>query len=253
MTTRQSYKKFFALSLLLAGLWQLSFAQPSKLQEADSLYQRYRKTNNLEALRQAAGILDQAQQSDPNGYDSLWRRARVYYNLGDDAKPTAEKIRCFEQAIQSATHATEVRPDGVEGHYWLGVSEGGYGEVKGKFKALSEIGSIKKEMHAVININPAYENGGAYLVLGKMDFELPGILGGSNHRAIDEYLSGLKVAPNNSLMKVYLAESYIDAGRKDEAKSLLDQVLAAGNADSNPELKDAQQEARKTYSKNFSK
>jgi hypothetical protein len=37
-----------ALPLLLAGLCQLSIAQPSKLQEADSLYQRYRKTNNLE-------------------------------------------------------------------------------------------------------------------------------------------------------------------------------------------------------------
>ena len=107
-------------------------------------------------------------------------------------------------------------------------------------------------MEAVIRINPAYQNGGAYLVLGRMDFELPGLMGGSSKRAIQEYEQGLKVAPSNALMKVYLAESYIDAGRKDEARNLLNQVLN-DSSDQSPEMRDARKQGRKLYDKHFGK
>jgi len=107
-------------------------------------------------------------------------------------------------------------------------------------------------METVIKINPAYQNGGAYLVLGRMDFELPGLMGGSNKRAIQEYEQGLKVAPSNQLIKAYLAESYIDAGRKEEARKLLIEVLN-GSGEEAPETRDARKEARKLYDKHFSK
>jgi len=112
--------------------------------------------------------------------------------------------------------------------------------------------NIRAEMEAVIRINPGYQNGGAYLVLGRMDYELPGVMGGSSKRAIQEYEQGLKVAPSNALMKVYLAESYIDAGRKDEARNLLNQVLN-NSGDQSPEMRDARKQGRKLYDKNFGK
>lgn len=224
-------------------------SRDEKIKTADSLYDRYRRAESVESLRQAVAILDELIQPDPSNYEIAWRRGRAYYHLGDDTRGSSEKLRLFDQAIQSATHATESKPDGVEGHYWLGVSDGGYGEVKGMFKALSLTKSIRKEMESVIRIDPSYENAGAYVVLGRMDFELPGLLGGSKRRAIQEYQDGLKIAPNNPLLKVYLADSLIDAGQKEEAKAMLDQVLAEHNGD--PNLRDAQQEARKIYAKQF--
>ena len=221
----------------------------AKIKESDSLYQQYRKTEGLEALKRSAAILDALAEADPNSYEIAWRRARAYYHWGDDIKGNSEKLRLFDQAIQSATHATEVNSGGAEGHYWLGVSDGGYGEVKGMFKALSLTKSIRKEMETVIRINSGYERGGAYVVLGRMDFELPGLLGGSKKRAIQEYQEGLKVAPDNPLLTVYLADSYIEAGQKDEAKAMLDRVLAQRGGD--PNLRDAQHEAKKIYAKEF--
>lgn len=223
-------------------------AAEARLKEADSLYEQYRRTENLDPLRQAVSILDQLAGADPNNYNVAWRRSRAYYHLGDDTKGSSEKLKLFDQAMQAGTHATELNSGGADGHYWLGVSDGGYGEVKGMFKALSLTKSIRKEMETVIRINPSYESAGAYVVLGRMDFELPGLLGGSKKRAIQEYQDGLKLA-QNPLLKVYLADSLIDDGQKDQAKGLLDQVLAEHSGD--PNLRDAQQEAKKIYAKNF--
>jgi tetratricopeptide (TPR) repeat protein len=238
------------LALAMLALPQASTVE--RLKQADSQYKQFESTENQEPLKQAVAILDGLSQSEANNYEVAWRRARAYYSLGDDAKANSEKLRLFDQAIQSGKHAVELKPDGVEGHYWLGVSDGEYGQAKGMFKALSMTKNIRSEMEAVIRINPAYQNGGAYLVLGRMDFELPGLMGGSSKRAIQEYEQGLKVAPSNALMKVYLAESYIDAGRKDEARNLLNQVLN-DSSDQSPEMRDARKQGRKLYDKHFGK
>ena len=74
-------------------------------------------------------------------------------------------------------------------------------DVKGMFKVLSLVKSVRKEMDSVIRIDAAHENGGAYVVLGKIDFELPGLMGGNKKRAIQEYEQGLKIAPANPLLR----------------------------------------------------
>jgi len=248
----------FKTSVATAGFLAVMFftlAQApvsEKLKLVDSLYKQYESTEKQDLLRQGTAILDGLAQTDPNNYEVAWRRARAYYSLGDDAKGNSEKLRLFDLAIQSSKHAVELKSDGVEGHYWLGVSYGEYGQAKGMFKALSMTKNIRAEMETVIKINPAYQNGGAYLVLGRMDYELPGVIGGSKKKAIQEYEQGLKVAPSNLLMKVYLAEAYIDAERKDEARTLLNEVLNRGG-EQTPEIRDARKEAKKLYDKNFSK
>ncbi len=247
------------ISLAIILLLQFSIlgqSQPdqNKLRRADALYAQYRSSEDLSVLKEAAALLDGLEKADPANYEARWRCARAYQSLGDDTKPNAEKLRLLELAIESGKRAVEIKPDGVEGHYWLGVSYGTYGEVKGMFKALSLVKSIRKEMDSVIRINAAHENGGAYVVLGKIDFELPGLMGGNKKRAIQEYEQGLKIAPSNPLLKVYLAESYIDDSRKDEARAMLDRVLAAKQGPQpSPELRDAQRDARKLYDKHFAK
>lgn len=241
------FASFLTALIMASCLSVVAAAQNPQLQRADALYEQYKHTDNLDALRQAIGILDGLGQD----YDTSWRRARAYYSLGDDTKPHTEKLDLFQKAVDAGKKAVELGGSRAEGHYWLGVSYGGYGETKGMFKAMSLIGSIRKEMQTVVSINPGYENGGAYLVLGKMDYELPGLMGGSTKRSIEEYEQGLRVAPSNPLMKAYLAESYYDAGRKDEARSLLQQVMQINSSGSDPELRDAQKEAHKFWDKHF--
>jgi len=225
-----------------------------KLAKADALFAEFDTTEKIETLRAAATLLDELEKAEPARYDLRWRRARAYQALGDAAPKNAEKLELFDRAIESGKKAIEIEPNRVEGQYWLGVSFGGYGEAKGMLKALSMIDDIRREMNAVIKIDAKYEDASAYLVLGRIDFELPGLFGGNAKRAIDEYEQGLKLAPGNAVMKLYLSDSYLDAGRKDEAKNLLEELIALKADEHSPrDVRRAQREAKQSFEKHFAK
>jgi tetratricopeptide (TPR) repeat protein len=224
-----------------------------KLAKADELFAEFDVDEKIEPLRAAATLLDELEKAEPARYDIRWRRARAYQALGEAAPKKDEKLELFDRAIESGKRAIELAPNAVEGHYWLGVSYGGYGEAKGMLKALSMIDDIRREMNAVIKIDAKYEDASAYLVLGRIDFELPGMFGGSDKRAIEEYEQGLKLAPNNAVMKLYLADSYLD-GRKDDAKKLLEELIALKADEHSPrDVRRAQREAKQSFEKHFAK
>ncbi len=99
----------------------------------------------------------------------------------------------------------------------------------------------------VVKLKDTYENGNAALALGEIDRELPGVMGGNKKRALSLFEQGLKVAPENLDLKVALAKAYKDAGRKDEAQRLLEEVVKA-QATTRIQ-RDAQVEARQIRSK----
>src|SRR5262245_49881739 len=56
--------------------------------------------------------------TDAHNYQMLWRAARAYYQVGDDASDR-EKQRYFERGIEMGQHTVAQQPEGVEGHFWL--------------------------------------------------------------------------------------------------------------------------------------
>jgi tetratricopeptide (TPR) repeat protein len=98
----------------------------------------------------------------------------------------------------------------------------------------------------VIKKDPAYEKGGPYRVLGRLYFKLPGLMGGSTAKAIENLKTAVQHGPQRWINHLYLAEVYLKEGQKDLAKPLLEQILA-GQAESGlePELADWQAEAKK--------
>jgi tetratricopeptide (TPR) repeat protein len=232
-------------------------AQPSpddKLERSDTLLREFDETDKLEPLQAASALLDELLKTAPQDYALRWRRARLDQVLGGVSSKESEKLALFERAIESGKAAVKLKPGAVEGHYWLGTSYGCYGEVKGMLKALSSVDDIRDEMRTVIKIDPKYDDAGAYLVLGKIDFELPGLLGGNSKRAIEEYEKGLELAPKNALMKLYLSDSYLDAGRKDDAKKLLEELIALPKDEhAARDTRRAQRDAKKSFDKHFAK
>ena len=116
-----------------------------------------------------------------------------------------------------------LNPKGAEGHFWLGVLDGVYGETKGIFKSLAMVPEIKREMAAALAISPSVEGGGPDRVLGRLYYKLPGFKGGDNAKSIEHLEKSLKDAPTNALTMLYLAETYKSEGMKDKA---LEQVRA---------------------------
>ncbi len=176
--------------------------------------------------QQALAILESALATDGKNYDLLWRAARSAYYVGDFGLE-ADKLKHFDKGIALTQRAIILQPNSVEGHFWLAANYGGKAQLVGALKALSTVKKIRNEMQTVVKLNDAYENGNAYLALGEIDRELPGVMGGNKKRAIGLYEQGLKVAPENLDLKVALSKAYKDAGRKDEAKRLLEEVIKA--------------------------
>ena len=187
--------------------------------------ERYRHRADPAGAEAAADLYRQALSSDPENYEAAWKLARTLCWITDHA-PRDRRPAVSEEAVSAASRAVEINPGHPAGHFWLGTAYGFYGEAKGALKSLALLEPVKEEMAAVIRLDPGYEGGGAYLVLGRLYFFLPGFLGGDNRKAVDYIRTALKHGPRRWVNHLFLAEVYINEGRKREARTLLESILA---------------------------
>lgn len=216
---------FFVSSICLAGEYQ------KLVSEGDSWYMG---RSDLAKAKMAVEIYRKAIALDPDREDALWRLARALYWIGQHL-PEKHQVYIYEEAVQVAEKAVKLSPDSVAAHYWLGVNYGFYGQAKGVLKSLSLIKPIKNEAAKVIELDPAYASGGAYLLLGRMYFVVPGLFGGDDEKAEQNLKIALKYGPHHYLTHVYLAELYMDQKKYDEAEALLTQALEGPCAEKNRE------------------
>jgi tetratricopeptide (TPR) repeat protein len=173
---------------------------------------------------QALATLTRALVTDAHNYQVLWRAARAYYQVGDDAGDS-EKQRYFERGIEVGQSAIGQQPTGVEGHFWLAANYGGLSAIRGIWQAFQMVKKVRAEMEIVLRLQPDYEDGSAYRALGEIARQLPGVLGGNLKRAIDYFEQGLRVAPHNMRLKLALAKAYLEAGQREASQRQLTEIL----------------------------
>jgi len=205
----------------MALLLILLIADPATLAEVDRLF-GYGEDHANEA--QALQIIERATRENPNDYDLLWRTARSYYYTGI-GMPPKDRISYFERGIELGKRAVTRNPEGVEGHFWLGANWGGFCQEKGGLTAFRNIKNVRTAMETVLRLDASYQEGNAYTALGEIDRQLPGLFGGNLKRGIATLEQGIKVGPGNPEIRVALAESYLEAKRKDDARVQLQQSL----------------------------
>ena len=76
-------------------------------------------------------------------------------------------------------------------------------------------------------IDERFQSASAYMVLGQVYCQSPRMLGGDlqGYRYLEK---GAKLAPDNALMRIRLAEAYAAANRNGEAKKAIDELLVRG-------------------------
>jgi len=209
--------------ILFCGL-TLGWTQTAEelLAEGDALYQKMMDMETAKAAlskyHEAAGLLE-------NKYEAYWRISRILYYIGDHSEKKKDKKSYFSQGIYYGKRAVELEPNRPEGHYWLGVNYGKYGEVRGVLKSLSLVKPIKQEMNKVIEIDRSFEDGGADKVLGRVYFKLPGFAGGSKKKSLEHLLKAKEIGPNDPLTRLYLAETYLALDEVAKARQELEFVL----------------------------
>lgn len=226
----------------------LAFAAPA--QETKTLVAQgddlYAQRGDLAKAKEALAKYQEALAAGEDAYGAYWRMARAEYWIGDHTPDKTEKKRIFEQGIYHGKRAVQLNPDKADGHFWLGVCYGVYGEAKGVLKSLSLVKPIKEAMQRVLEIDPAYDKGGADRVLGRVYYELPGFAGGSKKKSLEHLLKAMEYGPRVGLNLLYLADTYIALGEVDKAREYLETILTMEpEPDLIPETAEEREQARK--------
>lgn len=217
-------------------------APASLIRQSDDLYA---ERADLAKAQAALAKLEEAVAANEDPYGAHWRMARLSYWIGDHTAGNDAKKQIFQQGIEHAKKAIELGPDKPDGHFWLGVCYGVYGEAKGKLKSLSLVKPIKEEMRRVLEIDPAYDRGGADRVLGRVFHEVPRIAGGNEKTSLTHLLKAVEYGPRVGLNLLYLADTYLSLDRIDDARKTLESILTLDPMpDLLPETAEEQAQAR---------
>jgi tetratricopeptide (TPR) repeat protein len=218
-------KAFMMASVIVLLTAGLAFSQETKslTQQGDDLYDQ---RGDLTKAKEGLAKYQDALLKDEDAFGVYWRMARMEYWIGDHAADNNEKKRVFEMGVYHAKKAVTLGPERPEGHYWLGVNYGSYGEAKGVLKSLSLVKPIKEEMKKVLAIEPAFDDGGADRVLGRVYYELPGFFGGSNKKSLEHLLKSKEMGPRVGLTRIYLADTYLALKDVVKAREELEFVIA---------------------------
>ena len=210
--------------------------------EADRLYG---ERPDLAKVRQAIVSLRQAQADDQANYDIAWRMAKYNYYLGAHSDNSTEQSKAFDSGLEAGKLAVTLQDGKPEGHFWLGANYGGRAK-SSTMSGLSGTEDIKTEMERVLKIDERFQSASAYMVLGQVYCQSPRMLGGDVPKAIEYLEKGAKLAPDNALMRVRLAEAYAAANRNGEAKKAIDDLFAMKAVSGyEPEYNEAVADAKK--------
>jgi tetratricopeptide (TPR) repeat protein len=162
--------------------------------------------------------------SEEGSYEAAWKLAKFDYYLGVHTTDTREREAAFREGVDAAKIAVRLQGDKADGHFWLGANYGGSAEIS-VLTALAVFQDIRSEMERVIEIDPNYEVGSGFMVLGRLYLEVPRLLGGDKRKAIDYLEKGLRFGNGNGLMHLRLAEAYHATGRDRDARKQIDFIL----------------------------
>ncbi|MGQ9920663.1 MAG: TRAP transporter TatT component family protein [Desulfobacca sp.] len=224
------WRRSFLLSVLLIFLAGAALAAAT-LEQADRLLldPQVDRDKALQALSMYESLLPAA------GTERLLvlaRLARAAFFLGDLTDGGQRRLY-YEQGRQYAETMVQEFPASVAGHYWLGLNLAGLADVS-RLQALRLLPKIMAALERAAAIDPAYDQAGAYRVLGRIYFEAPGrpLSVGDINKSLVLLQKASQLAPANSTNYLYLGEALLKAGRPDDARRQFEKVLtAAQNAD----------------------
>ncbi|MGZ5380283.1 MAG: hypothetical protein ACXWFQ_00325 [Thermoanaerobaculia bacterium] len=200
--------------------------------------------------------------AEPDSLEVRWRLMRALYFKGEHtANDSAAKRTVFdggrtvaEQALailrreagrearQDLTRATPVElvpyvkgnAATVPSFLWAAVDWGKWALAFGKTAAVKQgaASKIRDYAQAVILLDPAYDSGGGYRVLGRLHHQTPAIPfftgWASRSLALKNLRLAVETGPRNLVGRQFLAEAMWDyePARRAEARAMLEKILA---------------------------
>lgn len=142
-----------------------------------------------------------------------------------EANSKAKEISLEQYGIDVAAQVRAQAPNRVEGHYWWAQLTGQQGQAKGIMASLGNAKPMEAALNRAAAIDEQYNDAGPLRIRGRLYFKLPrwGSIG-DKQKALNDLTKAYTLKPDYRLNRIYLAESLIDANKKAQAKSVLENV-----------------------------
>jgi cytochrome c-type biogenesis protein CcmH/NrfG len=131
-----------------------------------------------------------------------------------------------QEGMLYAKKALELNPNSLEGHYYYAFSLSQYSIGVGSLITIAKgiDRKFEKHMNAAYKINRYYDNAGPLRGLGRYFYYLPWPKK-DLERSIQYLKEAVAYTPNNIRTNVYLAESHLEQGEKQLARTYLKKAL----------------------------
>jgi len=156
---------------------------------------------------------------------------KSYYFRGKYVHKDKEKQKFdFSKGKELGEKYVKNYPDSAPFQFWYLVNLGSWSEVYGIITAAREgVAEIMKEhSEKIISLDPEYENGGGYFMLGAVHFKSPYIpfllSWPDNDDAIKYLTKAINVGEATPNQKIYLAQAMYKDGQKSYAINMLKEV-----------------------------
>ena len=210
-----------AALLLALGLPGPALARSPLVAELETLATRYHENpGRLDRVRDGLARAVQ-QDADAETWIAL---SRVCFIWGDiRATTTEEKLAAYAQGREAGRHAITLAPRATLAHLFYGINTGRWGQTKGVVRSLFLLPEVREAIRQTLDLDPRLP--GAYALAGNVDYEVPGIFGGSLERAEGHFRHGLGVDPRFTALRIGLAKVLRKQGRVAEARQEIMAVL----------------------------
>ena len=186
-------------------------------------------TENIDkAIKQfSSALLSPESEKDA----ALYLLKSYYYKAEFAVQDKEEKKKIFNEGKALGEKYIEKYPTSAEFRYWYLVNLGSWAQVYGILTAAREGVSDLMKTHSekIIELDPEYQNGGGYFMLGAVHFKspyIPFLLSWPDNDEAIKYLQ-LAVETGKAEMnqKNYLAQAINKDGQVEKARKLLTEVI----------------------------
>jgi tetratricopeptide (TPR) repeat protein len=231
--------------LFLAGKGRASESADELIQKGDVYYARLQPS---EALK----FYLPAEKLDPNNAHLLVSIARQYRHLMSEASSKEQKLQLGNTAVDYAQRAVAIAPGDPETQLAVAISYGKLLPLLGTKDQIADSRLIKTAVDKVIALDS--NNDLAWQVLGRWYLALADV--NAVKRALAQVVYGklptakyedavrcfekaIELNPNRLMHYIELGRAYVQMGKSEEARKLINKGLAMPNTEKDdPEMKD---------------
>jgi len=228
---------WIVVGLLAVGMLGVGLAEDTDI---GALLQKTDDLNDANDYDVALETALKADQLEPENPEVLWRVARAYFNVADQA-PDDEQLQIDNMypGFEMAKTCVELAPDIAEGHQYYAILIGRIGEIEGTKQKIENSYAVREHTLIAIDLDP--ENDSNYHVMGRWHFTLADLSWverkiasliyatppeASFEEAAEYFQKANEIAGGDVRHLLWLGKSYIELDKETEAKRALEACLA---------------------------